>query len=62
VVVGNCPRAYQRTAFALRVYPPDQYRADDALWDFTTCTARGSTHFLLVSAIAPGPGIRGGAG
>jgi hypothetical protein len=62
VVTGNCPSAGKRMAFELRVYPPDQDQADHALWDFPTCTAKGSTSFLQVRVIAPGPGVRGDLG
>jgi hypothetical protein len=55
-LVGGCPAGYHQTAYELRVYPPDQNQQDLALWDFATCTAQGYTQFLMVSAIAPGPG------
>lgn len=61
-VTGNCPSAHKRTASELRVYPPDQHRADHALWDYLTCAAKGSTHFLQVRVIAPGPGVLGDLG
>jgi hypothetical protein len=57
-VVSNCPRAFQKTATELRVYPPDQFQADHAFWTALTCTAKGGG-YLGVSFIAPGIGVRG---
>lgn len=62
VVTGECPSAYRRTASDLRVFSPGQDRANRALWDFLTCTAKGSTRFLLVRVIAPGLGVLGDVG
>lgn len=62
VVACNCPSGSKITAFELRVYPPGQAQADHALWDFPTCTAKGSPVFLRVRAIAPGIGVRGDGG
>jgi hypothetical protein len=62
VVTGNCPAASKGTAFELRVYPPDQGHADHALFDFTTCSAKGSSVFLRVRVIAPGIGVVGDSG
>lgn len=56
VVTGNCPSAGKRLAVELRVYPPDQSRADHAYWPFTACVAKGQTHFIRVRAIGPGFG------
>ncbi|HTZ26563.1 MAG TPA: DUF4232 domain-containing protein [Streptosporangiaceae bacterium] len=56
VMTGDCPSADRATAFELRVYPPGRHSADHALWDFGTCSARGSSVFMRVSAIAPGAG------
>ena len=57
VTAGNCPAAGRAAAFELRVYPPGQHQADHALWDFGTCSARGSSVFMRVCAIAPGTGV-----
>ncbi len=57
VAAGNCPAADRATAFELRVYPPGQRQADNALWDFGTCSARGSSVFMRVCVIAPGTGV-----
>jgi uncharacterized protein DUF4232 len=62
VITADCPAASKRTASALLVYPPGQTHADHALWDSVTCTAPGSTEFLTVRVIAPGPGVRGDTG
>jgi Protein of unknown function (DUF4232) len=62
VMTCNCPAADRVTAFALRVYPPGQHQADHALWDFATCSARGSSAFLRLRAVAPGIGVRGRSG
>jgi hypothetical protein len=56
VTTGSCPPADRAAAFELRIYPPGQHQADHALWDFGTCSARGSSVFMRVSAIAPGTG------
>jgi hypothetical protein len=59
-LAGSCPSASNRiTAFELRVYPPDQFQADHAMWSLPTCTAKGYTNFLRVLVIAPGIGVRG---
>jgi Protein of unknown function (DUF4232) len=42
VMAGNCPPADRATGFELRVYPPGQHQSNRALWDFGTCSARGS--------------------
>jgi hypothetical protein len=62
VITGDCPAASKVTASDLLVYPPGQTQADHALWDSVTCTAPGSTDFLRVRVIAPGPGVRGDSG
>lgn len=59
VITGNCPSASKRTAFALRVYPPDRRKADHAFWSLAACTAKGSSHFMRVRVIAAGIGVRG---
>ncbi len=57
VVTANCPAAGKGTAFELRVCPPDQGYADHALFDFTTCSAKGSSVFPRMRVIAPGIGL-----
>jgi hypothetical protein len=61
-LTGNCPSAGRQMAVELRVFPPEQYQADHALWPFLTCTAQGLTEFLRVRVIAPGPGVLGDPG
>ena len=62
VVTGNCPGTSKGTASELRIYPPDQTQADHSFWDLATCSARGSSAFLRVRAVAPGIGVRGDQG
>ncbi len=62
VMTCNCPAGDKATAFELRVYPPSQRQPDHALWDFGTCTAKGSSVFLRVRVIAPGIGVLGDSG
>jgi hypothetical protein len=38
VAVANCPSAGVRAAFALRIYPPDQFQPTHAFWDLDACT------------------------
>jgi len=38
VAVANCPSASVRAAFALRIYPPDQFQPTHAFWDLEACT------------------------
>lgn len=63
VFTTNCtPVTDKITAYELRVYPPNQTKADDAYFDLATCTAAGQNGFLRVRVIAPGPGILGSMG
>jgi len=63
VIIASCPKADRRTAFELRVIPPDQYRSDHVLWPMQACASRSATlGFLDVRVIAPGPGVRGDIG
>ncbi|HET9172298.1 MAG TPA: DUF4232 domain-containing protein [Actinospica sp.] len=55
-LTGSCPPGKGVAAFELRVYPPDGFGADHALWSLPTCTATGYTHFLQVLPIAAGTG------
>jgi hypothetical protein len=60
VYTSDCkPTTDKITAFELKVYAPNQTNADDAYFDLATCTAAGQDNFLLVGAIAPGPGVIG---
>ncbi len=61
VIVGNAPPASKRTAVGLRVYPPDQYRADHAFWYATVTVAKG-LRFMSVRPITPGIGVLGSTG
>ena len=58
-VTGNCPPGKSQNAAQLRVYPPDQYQADHALWSLPTCSAQGYSTFLRVGALRPGIGRMG---
>ncbi len=63
VYTSNCtPVTDKITGYELRVYPPNQTKADDAFFDLATCTAAGQNGFLRVRVIAPGPGILGSMG
>jgi Protein of unknown function (DUF4232) len=62
VITGNCPNTSKRVAYELRVYPPGQTQSDHVFWDLPACTARGSSMFMRVRVIAPGPGIAGDTG
>jgi hypothetical protein len=62
VITGNCPKASKRTPYELQIYPPGQTQADHTFWDLPACTAPGSSAFMTVQVIAPGPGVRGDDG
>ena len=45
-----------KTATYLKVYPPNQFSARNAFFDFPSCTAKHHT-YLFVSVIRPGTAI-----
>jgi hypothetical protein len=47
------------TAFELRIYPPDQYRATDAAFDLEVCSHSGPV-YMRVEPILPGVGTING--
>ncbi len=47
------------TAFELRIYPPDQYRATDAAFDLEACSHSGPV-YMRVEPILPGVGTING--
>jgi hypothetical protein len=54
----GCDPVY--SAVLLRVYPPDQYRATLAAFDFQVCSHTGPLYMSIVGPITPGVGTANG--